>query len=275
MALNLDVDEPSRKRAAQRIFGYIRDELRGDAQHGVSIADIWMWNEEATGNSVLAAGQALANIICAGVMPPGPIQELCSLIHAFSKCDMRGSPLESALTPWLCPRCKFNPCEALRCECKGSGKASCVSCDGSGKFKPDCRACSGTGQATNPRHRYCPVCRGYGKKAVGDCRECQGLGQVQCVRCELQPAIGEPRPVCTTCAQEAVANANKNRQSNLVRHILREEGPPPKGVSIERCNRAELTRLQNLWLERESQQLPGGHHCVSGEVLDAWKVDNP
>merc|ERR1719343_1969601 len=52
-------------------------------------------------------------------------------------------------------------------------------------------------------------------------------------------------------------------------------GPPPKGVSIERCNRAELTRLQNLWLERQSQQMPGGGRRCYGQVLEAWKVDNP
>merc|ERR1719367_585670 len=80
MALNLDLDKPNKKRAAQRIFTYVRDRLRGDASQGVSISDIMVWNEEATENSLPAAGQALANIIRDGVMPPGPIEELCVLI---------------------------------------------------------------------------------------------------------------------------------------------------------------------------------------------------
>jgi len=288
MALNLDLDKPNRKRAAQRIFTYIRDTLQYKPQaflrrgkcklyncklqyntsQGVSISDIVVWNEEATDNSLPAAGQALANIIRDGVMPPGPIQELCALIG--SSCDLLGSPLGFSLIPWLCPRCRVNPCQALQCECKGTGKAPCDSCHGSGKYRPACRSCNGTGQATNPRYRHCPSCGGGGQKTVGDCRDCQGHGWVQCVSCELHPEIGAPRPVCIRCAQEALAKAKERRPKPI-----REEGPPPKGVSIERCNRAELTRLQNLWSERESQQLPGGHHCGGGEVLEAWKVDNP
>jgi hypothetical protein len=276
MALNLDLSKPNKKRAAQRIFTYFQGKLRGDASQGVSISDIVVWNEGATENSLSAAAQALAKIIRDGVMPPGPIQELCALFHEFSTYDLLGSPLESSLIPWLCPKCKFNPCEALRCECKGNGKAPCASCDGSGKFKPDCRGCNGTGQATNPRHRHCPICGGLGTKTVGDCRDCQGLGWVQCVRCETQPEIGAPRPFCIRCAQEAVEAVAKAKQEAKQRQQqIRQEGPPPKGVSIERCNRAELTRLQNLWSERESQQLPGGHRCGRAEVLEAWKVDNP
>merc|ERR1719210_2993291 len=52
-------------------------------------------------------------------------------------------------------------------------------------------------------------------------------------------------------------------------------GPPEAGVSIERCHRADLTRLQNLWQERELQQMPGGACSGRGQVVEAWKVDNP
>merc|ERR1719331_1440942 len=83
MALNLDLGKPNEKRAAQRIFTYFQGKLRGDASQGVSISDIVVWNEGATENSLSAAGQALANIIRDGVMPPGPIQELCALFHEF------------------------------------------------------------------------------------------------------------------------------------------------------------------------------------------------
>jgi len=64
-----------------------------------------------------------------------------------------------------------------------------------------------------------------------------------------------------------------NRQQGPA--FVRNQGPPPTGVSIERCNRAELTRLQNLWNERQSTQMPGCGGLRSGQVTEAWKVDNP
>jgi len=68
--------------------------------------------------------------------------------------------------------------------------------------------------------------------------------------------------------------ASRERRANAGT-VQRNTGPPPAGVSIDRCNRAELTRLQNLWLERQSQQMPGGGRACNGEVMEAWKVDNP
>jgi hypothetical protein len=78
-------------------------------------------------------------------------------------------------------------------------------------------------------------------------------------------------------ARQAQLDKQLDRQRS--RAFEKKDGPPPEGVSIQRCNRAELTRLQNLWLERQSTDtavLGGlfGRPC-SGEVLEAWKVDNP
>jgi len=98
-----------------------------------------------------------------------------------------------------------------------------------------------------------------------------------CVACELDPQVGSPRPYCFSCigkAEEAVKKEAAERRNNTG-SFRRDTGPPPQGVSIDPCNRAELSRLQNLWLERESQQMPGGGRACHGKVVAAWKVDNP
>merc|ERR1712241_559019 len=85
------------------------------------------------------------------------------------------------------------------------------------------------------------------------------------------------RALCQRCVPVQREDAERRRQEAAASRqaFNPQSGPLPKGVSIERCNRAELTRLQNLWLERQSHQMPGGGRACSGEVLEAWKVDNP
>lgn len=46
---------------------------------------------------------------------------------------------------------------------------------------------------------------------------------------------------------------------------LQQQGPPEKGVKVERCNPSDLSWLQSLWKEREAH----------GNVVEAWKVENP
>jgi len=199
------------------------------------------------------------------------------LFSHFSDFDLDGSRLEQSLLCWLCPLCKLEP-PAARCpSCRGDGKMKCGSCSGSGKFAPPCRSCDGSGKGRT--RMYCPGCNGSGKKIVGDCRDCNGSGAMACCSCCQQPAQGKPRPYCEDCAKmqaQAATRAAEQRSAGGGRGgFTRNTGPPAAGVSIDRCNRAELSRLQNLWLERQSQQMPGGGRACTGEVVAAWKVDNP
>jgi len=43
------------------------------------------------------------------------------------------------------------------------------------------------------------------------------------------------------------------------------EGPPAEGVTIERAAASDLALMQKFWKDREG----------SGEVLEAWAIDNP
>jgi hypothetical protein len=278
VVLKLDFDRVDRRIAARRIFAHVKNALQGlpDAK-GCSSADIAVWcrGEPQQECSLSCACAALAAVIRAGEIPDKPLDELCELMYTFPEHELDGSPLEIALHPRLCPMCKVNACRAKQCDCKGSGVKGCDACKGSGKFTQRCRGCNGSGQGRTKR--YCPGCNGSGRYPLGDCRVCQGNGRTPCVVCDTAPAVGGPRPFCFNCtskALDAVKKAEGERRSN-VGGFSRNTGPPPQGVSIERCNRAEMTRLQNLWLERESQQMPGGGRACNGQVVAAWKVDNP
>jgi len=150
----------------------------------------------------------------------------------------------------------------------------CGACSGTGRFMPMCRGCDGTGKGwTKPK---CPSCNGKGRKDVGICRECQGSRGGPCHGCIERPVHGQARPVCKKCLQEnEFMKTTQPQTRNTGGGFKRQTGPPPAGVSIDRCNRAELSRLQTLWLDRQSQQMPCGGRACSGEVLAGWKVDNP
>jgi len=62
-----------------------------------------------------------------------------------------------------------------------------------------------------------------------------------------------------------MARDQRDQRQTQARTFDRQEGPPPKGVSIEPCASGDLSRLQDLWTSR------GG----PGQVTAAWKVDNP
>merc|ERR1719210_2962688 len=177
--------------------------------------------------------------------------------------------LEDALQAYACQLCRDVEPDHEKCAtCRGTTKVACKPCQGTGRFRPLCRACNGTG--TNYTKRACHVCQGAGTKDVGECRACNGTKTGQCVDCL------DGRALCESCISlQRDRAACQRRETAASRQAFnRHNGPPPKGVSIERCNRAELTRLQNLWLERQSQQMPGGGRSCSGTVLEAWKVDN-
>lgn len=177
--------------------------------------------------------------------------------------------LEDALQAYACQLCRDVEPDHEKCAtCRGFAKIACNPCQGTGRFRPLCRACNGTGRGyTKPA---CPVCKGAGTKDVGECRACNGTKTSQCIDCL------DGRALCKSCIllQRDGAECKRREAAASRQAFNRQNGPPPKGVSIERCNRAELTRLQNLWLERQSQQMPGGGRAC-GEVLEAWKVDNP
>merc|ERR1712139_597899 len=65
--------------------------------------------------------------------------------------------------------------------------------------------------------------------------------------------------------ERAVQREAQARYQSQARGFQKQEGPPKKGVSIEKCAAGDLTRLQDLWSSR------GG----PSEVIAAWKVDNP
>jgi hypothetical protein len=278
-----------RQISAQKIFKYVTSTLRGTSDHCCDLADLAVWHQGTQTLSFSSACEALAVAIKQGGVPDKPLNELCSLSQVFAKYDLVDTPLEQALLPLLCPKCKADACSARQCACcNGSGRKSCDACQGSGRYSLSCHSCNGTGKGRTKM--YCPSCNGSGRKTLGDCKACDGLGQTVCVVCDTRPEHGSARPFCRTCASMAVEEVKRVQQERrqaqqdrkkeeAQRHqrqaIIRPTGPPPEGVSIDRCNRADLSRLQNLWLERESQQMPGGHRARHGEVLSAWKVDNP
>jgi len=278
--LKLDLDKPDPIKAAARIFSHVTGILKGTSVSSLSRADVAVWSADDT-DEFSGACAALTAVVSSNSMPEKAIQELCDLISAFPEHGLLDSPLEEALVPFLCPSCEHNPCKSVRCgNCGGSGKRSCPGCRGSGKFTQPCRGCNGSGAVGN--RRRCNGCGGSGRYIIGECRSCQGTGATSCLVCDTNPATGKARPFCRVCAADAEdaqkaaqkamqeQRANRGNQGNF-----RKTGPPPAGVSIDRCNRAELTRLQNLWLERQSQQMPGGARACGGEVVAAWKVDNP
>merc|ERR1712151_1110248 len=73
-------------------------------------------------------------------------------------------------------------------------------------------------------------------------------------------------PFCEGCCVDIRA-AEKQRQQlqQQQRFQQRKDEAPADGVSITTASLADLSRLQELWSVRGGQ----------GQVLAAWKVDNP
>lgn len=194
------------------------------------------------------------------------------LRHELHKATPTAPRLDEALRSFLCGKCGITEPPTQKCAgCGGAGKSPCLDCKGSGRFKPTCRSCDGTGRGRTKRD--CPTCQGCGVKDCGQCRACQGGGNIRCDDC-----LGDGKAFCAECTalmrfetrSLRLARRNENKPA-----FKKESGPPPAGVSIQRCNRAELTRMQNLWLERQgADSAVVGRDC-SGEVLEAWRVDNP
>jgi len=202
----------------------------------------------------------LAAFISGGQVPKAGRDAL----NKYRGCDgsafvVQGA-LAEALDSFLCSQCVEVEPVKQSCACRGSTQVPCKNCSGSGRFRPACRACEGTGKGWTKS--YCPVCSGQGKKDVGACRSCQGSGKSSCTACH------DGRPLCSVCQEEAHHRAIQQQQQQ---HQQRGQmqacptGPPKAGVSVERCSKADLTRLQNLWMDRHGD----------GEVVEAWKVDNP
>lgn len=273
----------TRKAAAHKLFKYVSGVLN-DA-HGVdqvqdcmdaieewlSKAEIRKKSPAASTSWFAVACDALAAAITAKAVPPQGVAVLATLA---GKLSLRGinsdnSSLLPALKPVLCPACGEQPPVSGKCvHCSGSGRIQCTSCSGSGRFKPECRSCGGTGR----RGGTCWTCGGSGKKDVGPCHSCDGSGTLgKCSNCETQPEVGYPRPFCAECAKErqasqvAAKGTGKGTGKGKGRAPQAPRGPPPKGVTIERCTASQLSDLQRLWEERQGRN----------RVLEAWKVDNP
>lgn len=75
------------------------------------------------------------------------------------------------------------------------------------------------------------------------------------------PELGKPRPLCDRC----VARLQQQQQQPAPQNRQQKKEVPKPGMTVEKCGSSELTRLRQLWSMR------GG----SGELLEAWKVDNP
>jgi len=267
--------------AAKRLFNFVKAQLNdhlGDGpivQDWESRADAMCWTEPKDLDDLTtfqASCKALAAVVTAEVMPAKNVRELCQLVPTFPIHDLIGTALELALVRYLCPKCEVNPC-GEQCVCKGTGFAACGACTGDGRYKLPCRPCQGSGYGGNKR--VCFTCRGTGLKVMGECRKCSAQGKIACLLCDHSPATGAPRSFCSHCCSKMKEEQKQAQESRRTFRRDEDNKPPAKGVSIERCNRAELTRLQNLWLERQSQQMPGGGRACSGQVLEAWKVDNP
>jgi len=274
IALNLDLEKPDPQRAAQRIFEYVFGSLCDTKPEPPDDKDIATWFIPACGvcgdsssNVLQNACDALALIIQDGALPSKPLGQLVCAAESFHDHELIGSPLEKALLPHLCPRCKCKPPSGNTCHCKGSGKNRCASCSGTGNFRQPCRACDGTGKGRT--RMYCPVCNGDGLKVLGKCRDCQGSGTSLCLRCDVAPEFGQPRPLCEDCFEQVKSAADerqRQRKQQSNKAFEKDDNPPAKGVSIEPCAAGDLTRLQDLWSFR------GGS---STQLVAAWKVDNP
>mmetsp|Transcript_66892 Transcript_66892/g.116387 ORF Transcript_66892/g.116387 Transcript_66892/m.116387 type:complete len:1268 (+) Transcript_66892:60-3863(+) len=270
LSLKIDLDKVKTTDAARRIFAHVKATLEGKCPEPLRPEDIAVWHsaDDGEGDVFKDACDALAAVIEEAIMPAKALLELCDLAIEFTSHDLYDSHLHQALMRHLCPECKVNaPCSGP-CTCRGSGLEACTKCKGSGKYKQPCRGCDGTGKGIGKGSgkgtgRYCPKCDGTGQKVLGECRECEGSGLVACLSCRLEPEVGLPRRLCTTCA-DVNQRAARSRETKERRNLSK-EGPPQKGVSIEECAAGDLSRLQDLWTSR------GG----PGDLKAAWKVDNP
>lgn len=287
------VEQPARSRqsrgeAAKRLFLYVTGVLNGAhaeelvrdrvddmvewlGEDGVSDAPangaacFWVADQGRTAcASFPTACDALAAALKAGVVPPSGIRVLTLLSEALRASIPPSASLLQALEPHLCPSCSLRPPASATCSrCRGSGTAGCPKCSGSGRYTAECRNCAGTGLGRRP-HTACTGCSGRGRRDLGACNRCQGKQLADpCDECETKPPSGCSRPFCDECIQERRRARANSRHARVARR--EDAGPPPEGVTIERCSASQLADLKTLWEEREG----------SGEVLEAWRVDNP
>jgi hypothetical protein len=70
----------------------------------------------------------------------------------------------------------------------------------------------------------------------------------------------------STAVSSAAEAEQRAKQFSMARAPERLTGPPPAGVTIERCGASQLADLKKLWLDRLARH---------GHIDDAWRVDNP
>jgi hypothetical protein len=257
---------PKPRSRTNLIFRYVVTVLTGGKPDFSQEADVRFFlmdtpqQDSQCGGLISGASRLLAKSIDAGEVPQ---QGISVLFREFSKIGEQGlCDLEESLKAYMCPACEEKPLLSTSCgTCKDARQVPCVKCSGSGRFAPICRSCNGTSRGNTRKH--CLGCNGSGKKDLGSCNSCQGTGSSPCQHCCSEPRVGKPRPLCDGCvaARRAQAVARMAPRSFPDK---RQERPEP-GMTVEKCGASELTRLKQLWSNR------GG----SGEVIEAWKVDNP
>jgi hypothetical protein len=241
---------------ANRLFKFVTSRVRGVAT-------------DAT-DDFQSSCDTLAECVNRGEIPKQGLDVLIDCKIGFHESEYsieKDTPLSDALAAYLCPQCQSETCRAKKCDiCEGSFSVKCSRCRGSGRFAPPCRSCDGTGKGRTKM--YCPSCAGAGKKDLGPCNSCQGQKGIPCTGCQVAPIFGKARPLCEVCAyrnRQAQVQAQSQGGKGGGKGFQNKQEVPKEGVSISKCTAGDLTRLQDLWTSRNG----------NGEVIGAWKVDNP